>query len=130
MTYSYNPLNVGEFGLDRIRFELGDVDVSEPEKTAYLTDEEITAVLDSSNTFKRAKFRLVESLLHRFAYEVDTKIKEADWKLSQRISAWQKIYTRLKAEVDAEETGGAFGFTDGKGRPPVFEIGMHDWRRG
>ena len=121
MTYSYNPLNVGEFGLDRIRFELGDVDVSEPEKTAYLTDEEITAVLDSSNTFKRAKFRLVESLLHRFAYEVDTKIKEADWKLSQRISAWQKIYAR---------TGGAVGFTDGKGRPPVFEIGMHDWRRG
>lgn len=48
MTYSYNPSNLGEHGLDRMRFELGDTFVAEPEKTAYLSDEEISAVIDSS----------------------------------------------------------------------------------
>ena len=68
MSYSYNPADVGEFGLNRMRFELGDVFVAEPEKTAYLTDEEITAVLDSSSSWKHAKLRLIETLLFRFSF--------------------------------------------------------------
>lgn len=131
MTYSYNPSNLGERGLDRMRFELGDTFVAEPEKTAYLSDEEISAVLDSSASWKRAKLRLVETLLHRFAYEVDTKIKEAEWKLNQRVDEWQALYKRLKGEVEAEELmdGGEFGFTGKKVRPPIFYVGIHDWRQ-
>lgn len=109
---------------------MGDTLVAEPEKSAYLSDEEITAVIGSSSSWKRAKFRLVETLLHRFMYEVDTKIKEAEWKLSQRIKFWQDLYKRLKAELEAEELmGGDFGFTGKKIRPPIFKIGMHDWRQ-
>ncbi|MBR1805409.1 MAG: hypothetical protein IJ774_03375 [Selenomonadaceae bacterium] len=58
MTYSYDPSKIGERGLDRMRFELGDVFVEEPEKSAYLSDDEIVAVLESSASWKRAKLRL------------------------------------------------------------------------
>ena len=130
MTYSYNPSNLSEHGLDLMRFELGDTLVAEPEKTAYLSDEEYLAVIESSASWKRAKFRLVETLLHRFMYEVDTKIKEAEWKLSQRIKFWQDLYKRLKAELEAEEIadGGNLALNEA-GRPPIFYVGLHDWRQ-
>ena len=126
MTYSYNPANIGESGLDRMRFELGDTFVIEPEKTAYLSDEEISAVIGSSSSWRRAKFRLVESLLRRFSYEVDTKIQQAEWKLSQRIDEWQRLYKQLKSELKAEEMATDFGFTGRKAPPPYFVRNIHD----
>ena len=129
MNYSYDGAQINDGGLNQMRFELGDVLVLEPEKSAYLGDEEITAALDGSKSWRRAKLRLVETLLRRFSYEVDTKIKEADWKLSQRVDEWEKLYRQLKAEVEAEELAGGFGFASKKSRPPIFRIGMHDWRR-
>lgn len=117
-------------GLTECAFELGDTFVAEPEKTAYLSDEEYLAVINSSASWKRAKFRLVETLLRRFSYEVDTKIKEAEWKLNQRVDEWKDLYKRLKAELETEDLdGGEFGFTGKKTRPPIFNIGMHDWRQ-
>lgn len=94
-----------------------------------MCDEEISAVLDSSASWKRAKLRLVETLLRRFSYEVDTKIKEAQWSLNQRVAEWKDLYKRLKDEVEAEELmdGGNLAFGK-KVRPPIFYVGMHDWR--
>ena len=129
VVFSYDPTKIGEFGLDRLRFELGDTMVLEPEKTAYLSDEEIIAVLDSSSSWRRAKFRLVETLLRRFSYEVDTEVREAKWSLHQRIDEWKDLWKRLKAELEEEELMGSFGFTGGKSRPPIFRIGMNDYRR-
>ena len=126
MTYSYNPAQIGEYGLNRMRFELGDTLVLEPEKTAYLSDEEICAVIESSSSWRRAKFRLVESLLRRFSYEVDTKIQQAEWKLSQRLDEWQRLYKQLKAELEGEEMATDFGFTGKKSPPPIFVRGIHD----
>ena len=127
--FSYDPAQIQDGGLNQMRFELGDCLVNEPEKSAYLSDEEICAALEG-NTFKRAEFRLVSSLLHRFAYEVNMKVKEASWNLSDRFAAWQKLYNRLKSELDAEELATSnFGFTGNKNRPPAFAIGMNDWRR-
>ena len=87
VTFTFDPSAIDDRALNQLRFELGDVFVDEPEKTAYLTDEEILTVLSSSATFKRAKFRLIESLLRRFSYEVDTKVADMDLKLHQRINA-------------------------------------------
>lgn len=129
MTFTFDPSAIDDRGLNQLRFELGDVFVDEPEKTAYLTDEEILTVLSSSATFKRAKFRLIESLLRRFSYEVDTKVADMDLKLHQRINAWEREFKRLKAEIDGEDVASnsklrAFGV----GRPPAFWLGQHDWR--
>jgi len=45
-------------------------------------------VLDSSSSWKHAKLRLIETLLFRFSYEVDTKIKEADWQEVEFAIIW------------------------------------------
>ena len=130
MTYSYDPEDINERGLSRMRFELGDVQVLEPDKTAYLSDEEITAALEGSSSWRRAKLRLVESLLRRFSYEVDTKVDKVEWKLHQRVDEWKELYKKLRAELQEEEVcAAAFGFKSRRQRPAVFGIGLMDWGR-
>ena len=130
MTYSYDPTKINEFGVDRMRFELGDVLVLEGAKTAYLSDSEYLAVLESSKSWRRAKFRLIETLLRRFSYETDTKVDSVEFKLSQRVDEWRREYNRLRTEVDAEDIAqsGALN-TSNKSRPPAFWVGQHDWRQ-
>ena len=129
MTFSYDPSLLADGGLNQLRFELGDVFVEEPSKSAYLSDETILAALESSRTFKRAKYKLIESLLRRFSYEVDTKVDSLDLKLHQRLDAWEREYKRLKAEVDGEDIAGNSNLRAfGHGRPPAFWVAMHDWR--
>ena len=126
--FSYDATLINDGGLNQMRFTLGDCLVEEPEHTAYLSDEEIIAALEGVS-FKRAALRLIESLIARFSYEVDTKVKDCEWKLSERISAWQKLRDRLKADVDTEElAGNSFGMTAKKSPPPYFWRGMHDCR--
>ena len=128
MTYSYDPTKISDGGLNEVRFALGDVFVETPERDAYLSDEEILEAIASSKSLKRAELKLVESLLARFSYEVDEKIREAEWKLSDRIKNWEALRKRLKGETDSEEilSGGAFGLKNSKARPPIFRIGMND----
>ncbi len=127
MTFSYNPAKANDNGLNQMRFFLGDCLVTEAEKTAYLSDEEILVTLEQ-NTFKRAALKLVESLLHRFMFEVTTEIREAKWQLSDRVDFWEKLRKRLKDEIDAEDAAQAFGFMAGKSRPPAFWLKQFDWR--
>lgn len=129
MNYSYNPTQINDGWLNQMRFELGDTFVQEPEKTAYLSDEEYVAALKGSKTWRRAKFRCVETLLRRFSYEVDTKVQNAEWKLSDRLDEWRRLYNQLKGEVEAEEiTGGLNGLAGASRRPPIFRVGMNDRR--
>ena len=130
MTFSYDPSLLADGGLNEMRFCLGDVFVDEPEKTCYLSDETILAALESSRTFKRAKYKLIESLLRRFSYEVDTKVDSLDLKLSQRLDAWECEFKRLKLEIDGEDIASNSNLRAGRfGRPPAFWLTMHDWRR-
>lgn len=125
VTFTYDPRNIGEAGKDRMRFELGDMLVENPMER-YLSDEEITAVIESNRSWKRAKLALVESLLHRFAFEVDTRSGPVDWKLSQRYAAWEKLHGKLKSEVAA---GCSVPSAPSSAvRPPYFHEGMHDNR--
>lgn len=130
MTYSYNPELIGEFGKDRMRFELGDTFVEENEKTAYLSDEEILAVIENSSTWKKAQFRLVDSLIRRFAYEVDEKADPAAWSWHQRYEQWKKLRDELKNSADAESISPLGNVNPSKlKRPPYFFEDMHANRK-
>ena len=60
-TFTYEPALIGQPGKDKMRFELGDFMVDEPNER-YLSDEEITAVIEAHpKSWKRAKLALVES---------------------------------------------------------------------
>lgn len=125
-TYTYDPAGIAAKGKDTMRFELGDVMVTDGVKTAYLSDEEITAILNVYPTsWRRAKLALIESVLRRFSYEVDTKIGPLNLGLTARYEAWSAMYKELKAEAQ-----GACAMpsdpTIGKSAPPYFHSGMHD----
>lgn len=112
-----------------MRFELGDVLVEEPDKTALLTDEEIMAVITAfPHAWRRAKFELIKSVLYRFAPEVDTKSGPVQWSLSQRYAQWKVLYEELKKELSIVCSLPEISGT--KHRPPYFYEGMHDNHQG
>ena len=72
-SYTYNPADIREQTVSRMRFEIGDTMVEGGSDTTALTDEEIQAAIDRNSKWKRAKLMLLESLYRRFYYEVNTK---------------------------------------------------------
>lgn len=125
VSFTYDPTNIGIPGKDKMRFELGDMLVENPNER-YLSDEEITAVIEANPSWKKAKLALVSSLLFRFAYEVDTRSGPVDWELSQRYQAWKKLYDELKGEAAAASS--VPPAPSSAKRPPYFFEGMHDNR--
>ena len=126
-TYTYDPGKIPENGIDKMRFELGDVMVEGGADTAALTDEEIQAVFclyPPEEAWKRAKLALVESLCRRFSYEVDTKTSKLSLAMSQRVNVWREMYEALKAEVEGEEIGIPISVNENQGRKPYFYTGM------
>jgi len=126
LRYTYDGTKIAERGKDRMRFELGDVMVDDGARNAYLSDEEIEAMIEANSpSWLRAKLALVESVLRRFSYEVDTQSGPLHLSLSQRYDAWKDMYNKLKAEAEATTSIPDYG-AKGKIRPPYFYEGMHD----
>ena len=126
-TYVYEPDKITENGKDRMRFELGDTMVEGAAETCALCDEEYAAALSMyPNSWRRAKLALLESIVHRFFYEVDTKVGPLSLSLRQRAEAWKAMYDDLKAECAA--MGAPSANSKALFRPPYFYEGMHDNR--
>lgn len=129
--YSYTPAKIVEFGIDRMRFELGDTMVEGREDTAALTDEEIQAAIENyPKSWKRAKLMLLESLFRRFSYEVDTRTGPLTLDLHARAVLWKEAYLALKKEIQ-QESGSVPLFAGSKGsKPSYFYTGMQQNERG
>lgn len=91
-SYTYDPSKITENGKDRMRFELGDTVVEGMEETCALTDEEYKAALAMyPRKWRKAKLALLSSIVHRFMYEVDTKVGPLSLSLHQRAEAWKAM---------------------------------------
>lgn len=129
-SYTYNPEKVKELGKDRMRFELGDTMVEGRSDTAALTDEEIQAAIDQHpGAWKRAKLMLLESIYHRFSYEVNTKTGPLTLELHDRAVMWKEDYLALKKEIQkgscyVPQSAGGVG-----SKPPYFYTGMQQNER-
>ena len=124
-SYTYAPGNIGIFGRDRMRFELGDTMVEGLSDTAALTDEEIQAAIEAyPKSWKRAKLMLLESLCRRFAYEVDTKTGPLHLYMQERAKLWREDYEKLKKEVSAESCSIPQFRNASQNKPPYFYTGM------
>ena len=129
-SYSYNPADLKENTMSRMRFELGDTMVQGAENTCAVTDEEINAAIEMyPKSWKRAKLMLVESIYRRFSYEVDTKTGPLSLSLHERAETWKEAYEALKKEVKAENISvPAFSGNTVK-KPPYFFTGMQENER-
>lgn len=122
-SYSYDPGNLSGETADRMRFELGDVVVENGGQSAYLSDEEIQAMIGGRGSWNSAKLALVSHLLHRFGYEVNTKVGALSLELKGRVDFWRRLYDELKAQGNVPPVSGGAG---GKRRPPIFRVGQFD----
>ena len=120
MTYSYDPTQIRAGGKDQMRFELGDTQVEGGADTCALADEEYNAVLTGLKEGKKAwlfaKLSLLEAILLKMSYQVDTKIDVLQYSFGDRAERWQKMYDTTLAPSIAKS-------------PPYFHKGMQENQR-
>ena len=101
-TYTYAPSLITSNGKDAMRFQLGDTVVDGGSGTAFLSDEEINAMIEAyPNRWQRAKLALIEAVCKRLSFEVDFKDDGTSFALSQRAERWNRMYEEAKKELSA-----------------------------
>lgn len=128
-SYNYDPSKIAVSGVDKMRFELGDTMTEGEAETCALCDEEYAAIIASARTWKRAKLHCLESIMHRFGYEVNTTVGPMKLELQARAEFWKKLYDKLKAECPDGTTVPGMGKASpesGKDGGHYFYGGMHD----
>lgn len=105
MTYTYDPVQISkEKTISRARFELGDTMVDGGAESCMLSDEEIKAIIESTESWKMTLFKLADAVCLRLSYETDWRDDGTQFSLNQRAERWMKLRDRLKADADAEVT--------------------------
>ena len=129
MTYSYDPMKIRERGKDQMRFELGDTVTEGGADTCALSDEEYDAILDGLKEGKkawvRAKLAVLEAIMFRFSYQVDTKVDVLQYGLGDRAAHWKQLYDDLKKQVRASVSVPAMASAI-QNTPPYFHTGMEE----
>jgi len=129
MTYSYDPTKIRERGKDQMRFELGDTVTEGGADTCALSDEEYDAILDGMKEGKkawvRAKLAVLEAIMFRFSYQVDTKVDVLQYGLGDRAAHWKQLYDDLKKQVRASVSVPAMASAI-QNTPPYFHTGMEE----
>jgi hypothetical protein len=110
MTYSYDPTQIKAGGKDQMRFELGDTFTDEDAETCALADEEYTAIIESytsgnaTKKWKRAKLDVLQAIVFKLAYQVDTKIDVLTYDFGERAERWKALYDELSQELTAADS--------------------------
>lgn len=132
MTYSYDPTQIRGRGKDQMRFELGDTLTEGGADTCALADEEYEAVLSGLKEGKKAwlfaKLAVLEAILFKMSYEVDTKIDVLQYGFGDRAERWQKLYDALKKQILATASIPTLAPSI-TGTPPYFHKGMQENHR-
>ena len=97
-SFTYDPTNIADETRDRMRFELGDTNVEGGAQTAFMSDEEIDAMI-AARPWKRAMLELVVGVCMRLSFEVDIRNDGTALSLSQRADRWMKLRDKLQAEL-------------------------------
>lgn len=99
MAFTYDASKIATDAVSRMRLELGDVPIG-ADGSAALHDEEIQLAIDThKDNWLKAKIMLVEFLVMRYSYEVDTSIDGASWSLNQRYERWKSMLDQLKKQA-------------------------------
>lgn len=121
--YTYNPTEIKENTVSKMRFELGDTMVEGGADTTALTNEEIQCAIDKyPKSWKRAKLMLLESLYRRFSYETTTRTGPLTLELNERANMWKEDYLALKKEIKQQSC--SINICGGNNKPPYFYSGM------
>lgn len=125
MRYSYNPENITELGMDRMRFELGDTTFAPGELTAALSDAEYEAVISQHRSWKKAKLACLSAILMKYSHQTNMRVGPVSYDFAERVEFWKKLYDDLKAESNASGPGLSSASPSSKDGKPYFYEDMH-----
>lgn len=124
-SYTYDPLMITESGKDQMRFELGDTVLDGGPMTSPLCDEEYIAIISSVRNWKRAKFKLLEAIMMKLSYEVNTSVDGLSYSFSDRANRWREMHKELKKELQTGVPTANLSAIYGKDEPHYFHRDMH-----
>lgn len=129
MTYSYDPTQIRARGKDQMRFELGDTQTDGGADTCALADEEYEAVLAGLKEGKKAwlfaRLSILEAILFKMSYQVDTRIDVLQYSFGDRAERWQTMYDTLKKQLLAAASIPTLAPSITE-TPPYFHKGMEE----
>lgn len=127
MTYTYDPTQIYDGGLNQMRFELQDNVIEGEGVTCALCDEEYQAIISHEKGWKRAKLKCLKAIVTKFAYEVNTSTDGLSYSLAERYPRWKAMYDDLKKEaiVALPTCDPSSLIGNPPGRPPYFYEDMH-----
>lgn len=100
--YTYDPTKITDGGVDQMRFELGDTVVDMEGITSPLCDEEYAAIIGTyGKSWRKAKFKCLEAIMMKMAYEVNTSVGGLSYSLDERYKRWKDLYDQAKRETQA-----------------------------
>ena len=98
-TYTYFPDKITAGGVDQMRFELGDTVVDMDGMTSPLCDEEYKAIIDKyGKNWRMAKYKCLEAICMKLAYEVNTSVGGLSYSLAERYPRFKAMKDDLKKE--------------------------------
>ena len=132
MTYTYDPTKIRARGVDQMRFELGDTATDGGASTCALSDEEYRAMLEGVQPDKKAwlaaKLAIVEAILLKLSYQVNTKIDVLTYGLGDRAQHWKNLYEMLRKEIQGNANMPSMA-DSAANKPPYFHTDMKSNRR-
>lgn len=126
-TYTYNPKKLSKYGVDRMRFELGDTVVDVGELASPLCDEEYKAMIDEHKNWRSAKIACLRAIVMKLSYEVDTRVGDLSYSLSDRFKRWKTLLAeeeKKAAALGSVPIGNPDAMTPA-GNTPYFYNDMH-----
>lgn len=101
-TYSYDPTQITENGVDQMRFELGDTVIDLEAISSPLCDEEYMAIIEKyGKNWRKAKYMCLKAIVMKLSYEVDTSVDGLSYSLSQRFERWKAMLDEEEAKLKA-----------------------------
>jgi hypothetical protein len=101
-TYTYEPSKCQDGGKNQMRFELGDTVVDMDGITSPLSDEEYLAILGKhGKNWRMAKFKCLEAICMKLAYEVNTSVGGLSYSLQERYPRFKAMKDDLEKEIAA-----------------------------
>lgn len=101
-TYTYDTQKLTEFGRDKMRIDLGDIEVEGGADTCALADEEYDALIaetyGAGKSWKVAQYRCLQAIVSRMAMMVDVNIDGMKLDMESRYQRWL-IMLRCKEKL-------------------------------
>lgn len=132
-TYTYNPDKITDGGVDQMRFELGDTVTDIDGIASPLCDEEYGAIIKKyGKNWRMAKYKCLEAICMKMAYEVNTSVGGLSYSLSERYERFKAMKDDVKKELSAINSVPRAGNPSSlmpNGRTPYFYNDMQANRR-